>query len=66
MGRGDNVVGTSLAEYQIAYILRGVKRSAPQDEEEDDEPPDEVRLWEDGFKEHHFYHQWEWTSKWKS
>ena len=51
------MVGTSLAEYQIAYILRGVKRSAPEDEEEDDEPPDEVRLWEDGFKEHHFYHQ---------
>jgi 5'-3' exoribonuclease 2 len=33
---------------------KGVKRGHEQVDEDDDEPPDEVRLWEDGFKDRYY------------
>ncbi|XP_023328403.1 5'-3' exoribonuclease 2 homolog [Eurytemora carolleeae] len=63
-GGGSNTTHSNLSRMDSGTALkgmireeggdRGVKRSAPQDEEEDDEPPDEVRLWEDGFKDRYY------------
>jgi len=61
-GEGQNSTHRSLARLEGGAALsamttqpdRGEKRSHQQVEEENDDPPDEVRLWEDGFKDRYY------------